>query len=176
LSCRLYRVISLYRDADYLIEDLFVKGFPGKDADPDNYINLEFTAHYFSYMRFLKIHVSRFENVPDWFAALHPQRRFNGYGFATDVHTRAVVTPHPYFPDPQRKPYTISWQLFPCRAARCLHLFARFHPNDEVLLPGESLFAAEQRKNQEAIRYFEDQTGRAWYEHIYKPLTARLES
>lgn len=170
LNCRLYRVISLYTDANYLVEELFVKGFP-YEQDPLNFVYLEFVAGYFAYLPFKSLLVSRFENVPDWFAAIHPQRWFNGYGFATDKHTRSVVTPD--FPDPQRQPYSLSWELFPCRAARCLHLFARFHPDDKVMLPGETLFDAERRKNREAKRFFEDQIGRAWYENIYKPLLAK---
>jgi hypothetical protein len=52
--CELYRVISLYAGADYLIEELFVKAKPKGEEDriigEKQVVNLYFAARYFAYM------------------------------------------------------------------------------------------------------------------------------
>jgi hypothetical protein len=156
LEYKLYRIISLYAGADYVLEELYVKanrpGKPREQGGDAKAIDLCFSAHYFAYMDMgFEPAIYRFEQIPDWFAvgaphghALEPHP---GYGFATDVHVASFAHPHPGYPNGQRAYRTFSWELPPCRSAKCLHLFMRGQPAG-----------------------FDSMTGRAWYEHIFKPL------
>lgn len=174
LECRLYRIFSLFAGATHLIEELFVRGSPEGSVDRTGSVHLNFTASYFAYLHYYGLDTSRFENVPDWFAVSNLQRPFLGYGFCTDVHTRSLTHPHPDFPNWRKATNSLSWQLFPCRAAKCLHAFSRFYPDDSPR-PGESFEDAESRKCLEARAAFERQAGHSWYEHVYKPLRAGLK-
>jgi hypothetical protein len=162
LECRLYRIISLYAGADYVLEELYVKADPPRKprgrGGGAKAIDLCFSPHYFAYMDMgFEPAIYRFEQIPDWFAvgALHGHRLepHPGYGFATDVHVASFAHPHPGYPNWQRAYRTFSWELPPCRSAKCLHLFMRGQPAG-----------------------FDSMTGRAWYEHIFKPLEVRRAS
>jgi hypothetical protein len=174
LDCKLYRIISLYAGADYLVEEVFVKGVPKGANTWKQYVHLYFIAHYFSYLRYLKMQVSHFERVPDWFAVSNLTRPFQSYGFATDRHAGSIKNPHLGFPDIDKESNSISWQLLPCRFAKCLHLFMHFEPNEDPR-PGESRVDYEHRKTLEAQYELECRMGRAWYQEIYRPLWAELE-
>ena len=151
LVCSFYRSLILHRGSDFVLEELWLKGTAaggnGESA------NLSFSARYFASM-FLGYDpvVYRFETVPDWFAIGYPYGDVHpGYGFATDVHARHLRNPHPGYPDRQKAYRTFSWELHPCKRARCLHLFR---------LSGA--VPVERR------------TGHAWYEEIYKPLRIKV--
>ncbi|MDJ0695087.1 hypothetical protein [Mastigocoleus sp. MO_188.B34] len=152
LVCELYRVISLYAGADYLIEELFVKGKPKdiKDSIVDSSIivNVDFAARYFAHMD-----MGNTEDIEqvfprmDWFAVGSMMSPYPAYGFATDVHIDSVT--HPY----EEKENWFSWQLLPGNSAKCLHLFMR-----------------------DRAEGFDARVGHAWYEMIYHPLKARVYS
>ncbi|MDM9380362.1 hypothetical protein QUB80_06555 [Chlorogloeopsis sp. ULAP01] len=149
LSCELYRVLSLYAGADYVIEELFVKGKSkgqsGTDAATEA-INLDFAARYYAYMDMSQEpQIYQNPNVPDWFAVGSSFEPYAGYGFATDVHVDSIGYSH----DVNDKRFT--WQLLPGKSAKSLHLFMRCPQKD-----------------------FDSQAGQYWYELIYKPLKAEI--
>jgi hypothetical protein len=152
MVCRLYRVISLFAEADYVIEELFVKAKPNRSTKTSEALTLNFIARYFCYMDLGFIpEIYRFPNIPDWFALGQPGGSVHephpGYGFATDVHTGPILHPHPGFHDPRTAHKSFSWELMPARRAKCLHLFMHGEPGG-----------------------FDSRIGHYWYEHIYKPL------
>jgi len=148
LTCELYRVISLYAGADYLVEELYVKA-AGKGAIKP--VHPCFSLRYFTHMDMsFKPRIFRHAKVPDWFAVGYDEFPYPGYGFATDVHASEVSNPHPSYPiGDQHK--TFSWEILPARQARCVHLFMAGVPQD-----------------------FEHRAGHLWYEMIYKPLLAKI--
>jgi hypothetical protein len=147
LVCNFFRSVSLYRGSDCVIEELWLKGTAA--AGNGQSTNLSFSARYFANMDLgYGPVVYRFETVPDWFAIGYPGGDVHpGYGFATDVHARRLRYPHPGYPNAQDAYRTFSWELHPCKRARCLHLF---YLNGAVPV--------------------EHRAGHAWYEEIYKPL------
>lgn len=158
LECRLYRVISLYADADYIVEELFVKGRPTDNMQKVEPINLYFTARYFSCMDLgFTPQKYQFPGIPDWFAVGWPYGDFGifkqphpGYGFATDIHADWLVSPDPRYPNKDKGYKTFCWELYPCKFAKCLHFFTWGNPAG-----------------------FDDQAGRYWYELIYRPLRSQ---
>lgn len=153
LKCRLYRIIGLYSNAGYLMEELFVKGVPDEHTNTE-IVNLYFIAHYFAYMDIgYERKIYSFFNIPDWFAVGYPNfSPYQGYGFATDVHAGPVVNPHPDFPICSAAYKTFSWKLFPGRHINCIHLFM----SDQSI-------------------GFDSRIGHCWYELIYKILKAELK-
>jgi len=152
MECQFYRTLILYHEADYLLEELWLKG---RDTEQEKAcFDLRFSAHYFAQMNMgdePKIRWS--EWVPDWFAVGYPWGYVRpGYCFATDVHARQPQWPHPGYPHADRAYRAFSWELHPCMRALCLHLF--------------QINAAEPA---------EHRAGHAWYEQVYKPTRARLE-
>jgi hypothetical protein len=170
---KLYRIISLYAGANYLTENLFVKGLPYRDRGQKSHIYLHFIPHYFSYLDYFQLEISSFESAPNWFAAYNSVRPFRGYGFATDRHIDSILNPHPDYPEVGTEFNSFSWKLLPSREANCLHLFMDFRPVENVE-HGESFLESEHRKQIEAKHYFESQVGHAWYELIHKPLWAEI--
>jgi hydrogenase maturation protease len=149
LTCELHRVISLYAGADYLIEELVVKGKPkGEEDEPfgAEVVNLSFAVRYFTHMD-LGHQPTLYQppHVEGWFAIGSSVSPYPGYGFATDLHIDAVRYPH------KDNEYHLSWQLLPGRSATCLHLFMRGQAD-----------AGDAR------------TGRSWYELLYQPLRAEV--
>jgi hypothetical protein len=157
LECKLHRVISLYHDADYVIEELSVRGKPRKPAEEgqrSKIVELRFAARYFANMDIgLLPEVTRFSHVPDWLSLGCSSDPFPSYGFATSVHTTKIRNPPLDYPDsdPCQRCRAFSWELGAARVATCLHLFKRCRPAE-----------------------LSHQAGHAWYEHIYKPLRAEL--
>jgi hypothetical protein len=180
LTCRLFRVLSLYAGAEHVMDELFVRGSPDGNQldDPDN--ALTFAARYFSYMRIPGgLKVSRFADVPDWFAItsrrLAPEKRLHCYGFATDAHTGPVEHPSFRYPLAEEAANTLHWSLRPTKAARSLHLFT-FYDAEEWQFPEVSdIFAAMAAMEELAVaaqRESESRAGKAWYEYVYKRLRA----
>ncbi len=150
LVCELYRVISLYAGADYLIEELFIKGKPkgeeDKMIDGPEIVNLNFATRYFAHMDMgYTEDIEPVFPVPDWFAVGSTALPYPAYGFATNLHVDSVT--HPY----EGNESHFSWQLLPGKYAKCLHLFMRGQPQG-----------------------FDARVGHAWYEMIYKPLVAKI--
>jgi hypothetical protein len=168
LKCELYRIISLYAQSDFIIEELYIQGSLDNGGKPIIF-PLTFAAHYFLYMNMgYNPAIYSFPDIPDWFAIGFPwgqpigfpwnpefvipsREPHPGFGFATDVHAGTVEYPHPDFPDAPTRNRTFSWWLHPAKAAKCLHLFMRGHPAG-----------------------FDARIGHYWYEFIYKPLLAKV--
>jgi len=152
LKCSLHREISLCRGADFVAEELRLRGvYDGAGAEGVSH-DLLFAPRYFTYMD-LGLYPSLFK--PDgnsgWFAMSGAWAPHQSYGFATDAHVSSVSAPHEGFPVEKDAHKTFSWELQPVRSARCLHLFA--YQKESAFLP---------------------HVGRVWYEHIYKPLKAEI--
>ncbi len=153
LKCQLLRTISLYANADYVMEELSVRGFDGNNKPLD----VNFSAHYFACMDMgFAPYVYQSTGVPDWFAVGrpdgYPQVQHPGYGFACDVHAHVpLANPHPHYHNSGNAHKTFSWQLHACQKATCLHLFMHGTPGG-----------------------FDSRIGHYWYELIYRPLRARL--
>jgi hypothetical protein len=150
LVCELYRVISLYAGADYLIEELFVKGKPKGEEDriigEKEFTNLYFAARYFAHMNMGQTEdIQQVFPVPDWCAIASTTDPYPAYGLATDVHIDTVI--HPY----EGNRSCFVWQLLPGLSAKCLHLFTRAKPGE-----------------------FDARVGHLWYELFYQPLKASV--
>ncbi len=119
LRYRLYRVISLSIGAEYIIEEIFVKG-ESLDGVTDKEINPFFAVRYYAHINFRpqqdladEERIYRFY-VPSWSAVGSPRPPYPGYGLATDI-------PHA---NPVRwGQHRFKWQLSMCQSAQCLHLF-----------------------------------------------------
>lgn len=167
LKCKVFRIINLYAGAEYIAEDLFVKAIPQNGIAEADYVHLYFIAHYFSYLSFLDLNISRFDFVPDWFVASNLLMPFQAYGFATDRHTAPIENPHKGFPDRDKEHCSFSFNLLPCKVAKALHSFMRYdRPVGSVDAYGKERYRAR--------RYFEDRAGALWNEHIYRPLWIAL--
>lgn len=158
LTCRLYRVLSLYRGDGFVVDELSVRG-THDGHEGGGAVRLHFTARYFMYMDFGSGFnlLSRTESSPlrhfridDWFGLRCDDAPFQGYGFATSAHAGRVENPHPGFPDPDNAHKSFSFSLGRAREATCLHLFAR--GADEPI---------------------EHRAGLAWYERAFRPLAAK---
>lgn len=150
LVCELYRVISLYTGADYLIEELFVKGKPknpdDRIADAPEVVYLPFGVHYFAHMNLGQTQdIEQVFPVPDWFAVGSTAPPYAAYGLATNLHIEAIAHPH------EGNLNCFSWQLLPGTSVQCLHLFMRDQPEG-----------------------FDAKVGHYWYELIYDPLRAEI--
>ena len=152
---RLYRVLSLYSGADYLLEELYLaKVSKVGELQADDHC---FKARYFSYMEMgHDAEIYRFPYISELVAAGCRDAPCPGYGFATDIHTT----------DPQRDPAGLpnpnkcfTWQTLPATSAKCLHLFTLSRWGLSCGQPG----------------HFDCRTGHAWYELIFKEIIARLK-
>ncbi|MBW4564105.1 MAG: hypothetical protein KME32_23785 [Mojavia pulchra JT2-VF2] len=150
LVCELYRVISLYAGADYLIEELFVKAKPkaleDRIVDAPDIVNLDFGLHYFAHMNMGQTQdIEQVFPVPDWFAVGSTTPPYAAYGLATNLHIESVTHPH------EGDKSCFSWQLLPGKSAKCLHLFMRGQPEG-----------------------FDARVGHSWYELLYRPLKVEV--
>ncbi|NJM70708.1 MAG: hypothetical protein HC862_11025 [Scytonema sp. RU_4_4] len=148
--CELYRVISLYAGANYLIEELFIKAKPKGEEDRiidgKQVTNLYFAPRYFAHMNMGQTEdIQQVFPVPDWFAVGSTTSPYPAYGLATDVHIDAVT--HPQEGNKSR----FCWQLLPGKSAKCLHLFMRGQVGE-----------------------FDARVGHLWYELFYQPLKAEI--
>jgi hypothetical protein len=149
-DCHLYRVISAFRRADYLVEDLYVKGsLPGSTST----VRLNFGAHYFLKMQFGDDRrISQVPLIPDWFAIGTDEAPRPGFGFASTAPCVRIDHPPPDYLNRDGMKAAFSWQLDYAYSVRCVHLFRRWtYPNE-----------------------LENETGRTWFELIYRPLKARV--
>lgn len=140
-KCRLYRVISLLKDADYVLEELYVSRVnPGaNERDKDDY--LEFKAHYFTFMDLSHRPIPQedhesyqaFIMLSTWCSQVESDKLlFPVYGFGStvslekldeDAH-KIVEYPTKDFPQWANRGRTFSWGLSRCQSAHCLHRFA----------------------------------------------------
>jgi hypothetical protein len=150
--CTLHRCISLYRDADFLIESVWVSTpFTGRKASR---LELAFNARYFLQMDFgLNPRITHLPLMPDWFSiACSDMEPHPGFGFATDVHCEHVYNPPVDFPNPAREHRAFSWNTGVGFGMKCIHMF-RLGIQPEAMA---------------------QDAGHGWYEFIYQPLRARI--
>ncbi|MDJ0733568.1 MAG: hypothetical protein QNJ47_05680 [Nostocaceae cyanobacterium] len=150
LVCELYRVISLYAGADYLVEELFVKGKPKAPEDriagAPEIVNLSFAVRYFAHMNMgITADIEQVFPVPDWCAVGSTAPPYPAYGLATNVHIDSLIHPH------EGNQSHFCWQLSPGKDVTAVHMFMRGKPGG-----------------------FDAQVGHTWYELIYKPLRAEI--
>lgn len=148
LACRLYRRLSLYGGATYVAEEAWLRG---EAPDAEAPVDLYFTARYFSYMVMgVPPRVTALAGIEGWRAIMRYEPR-QGYGFATDAPTGAVLNPHPGYPNVDRADRTFSWEVGVCAGYRCVHLFDRSPPDR-----------------------LEHNTGRTWYELMFQPFEVEI--
>jgi hypothetical protein len=157
LTCSLYRVLSVYPEKDFIMEELFIKATPSRENKSEGNItaslNPTFRAHYFALMDLSwEPQIYQSPTVPDWFAvgATNNWPPCPSYGFATDVHASPLIHPVPDYPDKLLAYKSYSWHLLPAKTARSLHLFMNNEPSEL------------------------GRAGHCWYENCYKPLKAIL--
>jgi hypothetical protein len=155
ITCRLQRVISLYKDETYVLEELKIIVVPSKHINEKDIANIPFKLRYFSYIDFgidFGSDLYLTDETQEWFTVgtTFPPRQ--GYGFASDMRSGKVKNPHPEYPPQEDKDKTFSWHLLTTTlSAKCLHLFRCGDP-----------------------REFREEIEKAWNEQIYKPLTAKI--
>jgi hypothetical protein len=152
-NCQLIRTISLYADADYVIEDLRVRGTP-VDSTAGEPGDLAFAAHYYMSANLsLLPQVVHYAHIPDWFGigvdASWTMPRMPGYGFATDAHVTVVRNPPPGFPRPENEEHkAFGWSTDAAPRIKALHLF-QFDTSPAKVA---------------------DDIGKLWYAHLLEPL------
>jgi hypothetical protein len=150
LRCRLHRIISLYKGANYIKEELKVYRM-----EPSGGLagQLDFNTRYFSYMDVgLQPHIHKTEKSPKWFAVGSRWAPYQGYGFATDAQLASVVNPDPDFPKNGSEDRSFVWELRSCGETTCLHMFMRDNPKE-----------------------MESEVRSAWHELIDRPLVAKIK-
>jgi hypothetical protein len=140
-KCRLYRVISLLKDTDYLLEDLFVSRVNPRAEKREKGDYLEFKAHYFTFMNlFYKPDPQEDTESHQAFimSSIWSSQRESGrllypaYGFRSNVPLEKLdedankIVEYPTKDFPQWPNYyrTFSWGLSRCQLGQCLHRFA----------------------------------------------------
>ncbi len=159
LLCRLSRVLSLYKGADFILDELRVEA----ETQNGTFIFPPFRARYFSFLRWnWDAEVIQYPHQRDWFGVIsrssnafteegkyyHP-----GYGVATNRHAR-VKKPHPYYPGLDGRFHTVSWEMMAADSspAQTIHQFFWLAPNQAI----------------------EEKIGYSWFAHIYKPVKGEV--
>jgi len=157
LRCRLQRVISLYKDANYLLEELKIMVVSDGGLDIDKMAKIPFGIRYFSYINFgnaieCKDYWSKVSRSK-WFAVGTEWEPSPGYGFASDARKDRMRNPHREYDDKSNEHKTLSWDLSVVQSALCLHLFKNGEPPDKL----------------------QSEVEMRWSELIDKPITASLQ-
>lgn len=150
LPCRLRRVVSLYRGANFVVDELSVVAAGGGAGRAP--AGLFFRARYFMQMDLgLVASPSRHCRIWDWFGISSDWEPLTAFGFATDAHCGQVVQAPADYPHPEKNHKAFSWELERADRALCVHLFSRCDG-----------------------RGIEARAGSAWYEYVYRPLWVTL--
>ena len=124
LFCSLRRVVSLYREANFVTDELSVRAARSEGAKPDT--DLFFNARYFMQLDLgLVASPSRHFRIWDWFGISSDWDPWPAFGFATDAHCGPVLQGPPDYPYPDRKHKAFSWELERADRAFCVHIFSR---------------------------------------------------
>ncbi len=156
-KCQLYRIISLFKDTDYVLEELFVRkeNINSEVSEKDDY--LEFKAHYFTFMNlsFFPIPLEHESHrafvitscTPSLVGSYTPS--YPAYGFFSSVvleqlaenPDKVIEQPTKDFPEWPNKYRTFSWGLSRCQSTKCLHrfTFGEMLPNFYSVLPSFSI-------------------------------------
>jgi hypothetical protein len=153
-NCTLSRTLSLYADADYILEDLRVRGSAKGAAGS---VSFAFAVQYFMSAQFsLMPKIVHYPEIPDWFgiaAAFPGLPKMPGYAFATNAHVTLVQNPPGGFPRPENEHHkAFSWSTQAARSIKCGHVF-RLETNSPKIA---------------------DDAGKFWYLHLLAPLDARV--
>lgn len=149
-NCYLYRTLSLFADAHYVMEDLRVSGTPAAGGAG---VEFAFAANYYMSAELsIDPKIVHIPAIPDWFG-IAPNwggvPKSPGYGFATDAHVTVVRNPPPGFPRPEDEEHkAFSWSTEAARHIRSLHCF-RLETNPAAIA---------------------DEAGKLWYMHLLEPL------
>jgi hypothetical protein len=149
-TCNLYRVISIHRHSDSIVEELYVRGRPSGGGEA---VDLHFSPHYFLKMHFAKVSDARparlqfLPQIPDWFSIASHEEPYPGYGFAASAPYKRIENPPLDHPD-QAERNAFGWYLDLAKSFRCVHMFRRWGRPPRVV---------------------SDETGRRWYDFIYAP-------
>lgn len=150
LSLSLRRVISLYRGANFVTDELSLRREGGRGGAARGADGLFFNASYFMQMDMgLEASPSRHARIWDWFCISSDWDPLTAFGFATDAHCGTVVQGPPDYPYPDKSHKAFTWELERADRALCIHIFSR--------CDGKGI---------------EARAGSAWYEYAYRPLWA----
>jgi hypothetical protein len=142
IMCSLFRVLYVYPNKPYYMEELFVQS--------ENGVSISFRPYFCSFLCYpdstpISSQLARFEHIPDYFAFWKGcSYHHRGYGFSSDTHIRGI----------NLNGDEIHWRLPLTHHNKCIHYFM-FHgypPNH--------------------IDPFHEIGHYAWYEKMFKPLEA----
>jgi hypothetical protein len=150
-ECHLYRSISLHRNADYLLEEMWVRG---KNKKHGTMQTMSFAPHFFLKMKVGVPPPLRRQPENDWFAIGATGAPLQGYGFAANWAVGRIENPPADYPNdkPEDKWGAFGWPVGFGRTVRCLHLFKRGLQPEQMA----------------------DETGRHWFDLIYNPMRAAV--
>ncbi|NMF85517.1 hypothetical protein [Nodosilinea sp. P-1105] len=120
---RLYRILSLFKDSDYLLERLFVRKTNIKPETIAKNDYLEFKAHYFTFMDLHFWPIPMEFSSHKGFAMVSCMPPYPAYGFMCNTEQN-VNRPTEDFPEWPNKYKTFSWELSGCQSAECMHRLA----------------------------------------------------
>jgi hypothetical protein len=119
--CNVYRAVSLYDDADWIADEIWVKA---RELSSGKSQRLWFTARYFMMVHFTdEKWTFRYPDHPGWFAIDQKGDPWLGYAFATDAMSGAIWNPPLDYRDPETEVRAYSWDLGTTRTAHCFHKF-----------------------------------------------------
>lgn len=148
--CNVYRAVSLYDDADWISDEIWVDARDFKNGRSQL---LWFTARYFMMVHFTdEASTFRYPDHPGWFAINQPSDPMLGYAFATDATASALWNPPLDYRDETTEHRAYSWDLGTTRTAHCFH---KFRCKSTPLETGHD-------------------AGWLWYDLAFKPIRAKL--
>lgn len=150
VTCNLYRVLYIYPNNPFYIEEVFVLDKDKKDErDRDLFISCRpYFSSYLDYQQHGNPELKRFEHIPDYFSLWKRwENVVRGYGFASDSHIRGIE-----FDGDQ-----VIWRLENSHHKKCINYFMFHHTYFH-----DRNFRVEDR--------FHTLGHSGWYEQIFKPL------
>jgi hypothetical protein len=124
-ECNVYRTISLYDDADWIGDEIWVNA---RNDETKQVQRLWFTGRLFMFVQFTtEPELFRYPDHPGWFS-LTPVRKdtykpWLGYAFATDAMSGAMWNPPLDYRDDHTCKRAYSWELGTSRTVHCVHKF-----------------------------------------------------
>ncbi len=157
LTCNLYRVLYIYPDKPYYLEEIFVLSNDENKEGKELFISFRpyFSSYLYSEGK-MNAELSRFEHIPDYFAIWKEYLGFvNGYGFASDSHVRGI----------ELNGEQVNWRLQSSHHKKCLHYFMFKNP-----FYGYKNKSFDDQFNFKVEDRFHTLGHLGWYEKIFKPL------
>lgn len=116
MTCRLHRVVSLYAGAQYVMEEMCVRGTIGGEGKSEAAVKLNFSPRFLAHLAMNQASINHFNQTPDWLTIGSEAPSSAGYGFAADMETRSIF---------RQSDRHFLWDLAFCKDLRCVHLFMR---------------------------------------------------